>query len=31
MTESATDVAAIYFEAWKRGDFARLRMILATT
>ena len=25
----ATDVAASYFDAWKRHDFARLRTILA--
>jgi hypothetical protein len=29
MTDSAADVAASYFDAWKRGDFARLRTILA--
>ena len=29
MTDAAADVAASYFDAWKRHDFARLRMILA--
>jgi hypothetical protein len=29
MTDAAADVAATYLEAWKRGDFARLRTILA--
>jgi hypothetical protein len=29
MTGSAADVAATYFDAWKAGDFARLRTILA--
>ena len=29
MTDAPADVAASYFDAWKRGDFARLRAILA--
>jgi hypothetical protein len=29
MTDAAADVAAGYFDAWKRRDFARLRTILA--
>jgi SnoaL-like protein len=29
MTDAAADVAASYFDAWKRRDFARLRAILA--
>ena len=29
MTDAAADVAASYFDAWKRRDFARLRTILA--
>jgi SnoaL-like protein len=29
MTDDAADVAAAYFDAWQRGDFARLRTILA--
>jgi hypothetical protein len=29
MTDTAADVAASYFDAWKRGDFTRLRAILA--
>ena len=29
MTDAAADVAASYFDAWKRHDFARLRTILA--
>jgi SnoaL-like domain len=29
MTDAAADVAATYFDAWKRRDFARLRTILA--
>ena len=29
MTDAAADVAAAYFDAWQRGDFARLRTILA--
>jgi hypothetical protein len=28
-TGAVADVAAIYFDAWKTGDFARLRTILA--
>jgi len=29
MTDTAADVAASYFDAWKRHDFAHLRTILA--
>jgi hypothetical protein len=29
MTDAVADVAAAYFDAWQRGDFARLRTILA--
>jgi hypothetical protein len=29
MTDAAADVAATYFDAWKRGDFDALRAILA--
>jgi SnoaL-like domain len=29
MADTPADVAAVYFDAWKRGDFARLRTILA--
>jgi SnoaL-like domain len=29
MTDTAADVAAAYFDAWQRGDFARLRTLLA--
>src|SRR5215468_9156035 len=29
MTDASADVAATYFDAWKRRDFARLRAILA--
>jgi SnoaL-like domain len=29
MTTSAAEVAAVYFEAWKAGDFGRLRSIIA--
>ncbi len=29
MTESVADIGAAYFDAWKHGDFARLRTILA--
>ncbi|HEY3036645.1 MAG TPA: nuclear transport factor 2 family protein [Streptosporangiaceae bacterium] len=29
MTDTVADVAATYFDAWKRGDFTRLRAILA--
>jgi hypothetical protein len=29
MTDTVADVAASYFDAWKRGDFTRLRAILA--
>ena len=29
MTDAVADVAAAYFDAWQRGDFARLHMILA--
>ena len=29
MADAPADVAASYFDAWKRGDFARLRTILA--
>jgi hypothetical protein len=29
MTGSAADIAAVYFDAWQAGDFARLRAILA--
>ena len=29
MADTPADVAAAYFDAWQRGDFARLRTILA--
>ena len=29
MTDTVANVAASYFDAWKRGDFTRLRAILA--
>jgi hypothetical protein len=29
MTSTVADVAATYFDAWKAGDFTRLRSILA--
>ena len=29
MTDTVADVAATYFDAWKRRDFTRLRAILA--
>ena len=29
MTDAAADVAATYFDAWKRRDFTRLHTILA--
>ncbi len=28
-SDAVADVAATYFDAWQRGDFARLRAILA--
>jgi ketosteroid isomerase-like protein len=29
MTDAAQNIAATYFDAWKAGDFARLRSVLA--